>query len=76
MCVQRLTWCFPSFQLADLSEVSHPDVTAAALKEKHGGEKKKKVHQTSLEEHKALQNWYHNMAIRKKQEKYIGGEKS
>ncbi|XP_033923373.1 MYCBP-associated protein isoform X1 [Melopsittacus undulatus] len=59
-------------RLADLIEVSHPDVTAAALKEKHGGEKKKKVHQTSLEEHKALQNWYHNMAIRKKQEKYIG----
>ncbi|XP_065549958.1 MYCBP-associated protein isoform X2 [Lathamus discolor] len=58
-------------RLADLIEVSHPDVTAAALKEKHGGEKKK-VHQTSLEEHKALQNWYHNMAIRKKQEKYIG----
>ncbi|XP_062495802.1 MYCBP-associated protein isoform X3 [Pezoporus occidentalis] len=59
-------------RLADLIEVSHPDVTAAALKEKHGGEKKKKVHQTSLEGHKALQNWYHNMAIRKKQEKYIG----
>uniref|UniRef100_A0A8C6JKA3 Uncharacterized protein n=1 Tax=Melopsittacus undulatus TaxID=13146 RepID=A0A8C6JKA3_MELUD len=46
--------------------------TRVTLKEKHGGEKKKKVHQTSLEEHKALQNWYHNMAIRKKQEKYIG----
>ncbi|XP_030361938.1 MYCBP-associated protein isoform X4 [Strigops habroptila] len=60
-------------RLADLIEVSHPDVTAAALKEKHGREKKKKIHQTPPEEHKALQNWYHNMAIRKKQEKYIGG---
>ncbi|KAM8992101.1 MYCBP-associated protein isoform 2-T2 [Ara ararauna] len=59
-------------RLADLIEASHPDVTAAALKEKHGGEKKKKVHQTSPEEHKALQNWYHHMAIRKMQEKYIG----
>ncbi|XP_061233152.1 MYCBP-associated protein [Neopsephotus bourkii] len=59
-------------RLADLIEASHPDVTVAALKEKHGGDKKKKVHQTSLEEHKALQNWYRNMAIRKKQEKYIG----
>ncbi|NXD67165.1 MYBPP protein, partial [Eolophus roseicapillus] len=59
-------------RLADLIEVSHPHVTATALKEKHGGEKKKKVHQSSPEEHKALQNWYHNMAIRKKQQKYIG----
>ncbi|KAM9258290.1 LOW QUALITY PROTEIN: MYCBP-associated protein [Cariama cristata] len=59
-------------QMADSVEVSHPDVTAAALKEEHGGEKKKKVHQTPLAEHKALQNWHRNMAIRKKQEKYLG----
>ncbi|NXK79243.1 MYBPP protein, partial [Amazona guildingii] len=59
-------------RVTDLIEASHPDVTAAALKEKHGEGKKKKVHQTSPEEHKALQNWYHNMAIRKTQEKYIG----
>ncbi|NWS45895.1 MYBPP protein, partial [Probosciger aterrimus] len=59
-------------RVTDLIEVSHPHVTAAASKEKHGGEKKKKVHQSSPEEHKALQNWYHNMAIRKKQQKYIG----
>ncbi|NWU91495.1 MYBPP protein, partial [Upupa epops] len=59
-------------QMADLIEVSHPDVTAAALKKKHGGEKKKKVHQTPLAEHKALQNWQRNMAIRKKQEKHLG----
>uniref|UniRef100_A0A8C0BXB3 MYCBP associated protein n=1 Tax=Buteo japonicus TaxID=224669 RepID=A0A8C0BXB3_9AVES len=59
-------------QIADFIEVSHPDVTAAALKEEHGGEKKKNVHQIPLAEHKALQNWHRNMAIRKKQEKYLG----
>uniref|UniRef100_A0A8B9N945 MYCBP associated protein n=1 Tax=Accipiter nisus TaxID=211598 RepID=A0A8B9N945_9AVES len=59
-------------QIADFIEVSHPDVTAAALKEEHGGEKKKNVHQTPVAEHKALQNWHRNMAIRKKQEKYLG----
>ncbi|NXE29079.1 MYBPP protein, partial [Ardeotis kori] len=59
-------------QVADFIEVSHPDVTAAALREEHGGEKKKKVHQTPPAEHKALQNWHRNMAIRKKQEKYLG----
>ncbi|NXL41295.1 MYBPP protein, partial [Podilymbus podiceps] len=58
-------------QIADFIEVSHRDVTAAALKEEHGGGKKK-VHQTPLAEHKALQNWHRNMAIRKKQEKYLG----
>ncbi|NWR66215.1 MYBPP protein, partial [Bucorvus abyssinicus] len=59
-------------QVADFIEVSRPDVTAAALKEERGGEKKKNVHQTPLAEHKALQNWHRNMAIRKKQEKYLG----
>ncbi|NWQ83462.1 MYBPP protein, partial [Columbina picui] len=59
-------------QIADMIEVPHPDVTAAALREEHGGEKEQKVHQTSQKEHKALQNWHHNMAIRKKQEKYLG----
>ncbi|NXV20130.1 MYBPP protein, partial [Cepphus grylle] len=59
-------------QLADLIEVSHQDVTAAALKEERGGEKK--VHQPPPAEHKALQNWHHHMTIRKKQEKYLGGE--
>ncbi|NXD76796.1 MYBPP protein, partial [Halcyon senegalensis] len=59
-------------QIADIIEVSRPDVTAAALKVEHGGEKKKKVHQTPLAEHKALQNWHRNMVIRKKQEKYLG----
>ncbi|KFQ69756.1 MYCBP-associated protein, partial [Phaethon lepturus] len=59
-------------QVADFIEASHQDVTAVALKEEHGGEKKKKVHQTPLAEHKALQNWHRNMAIRKKQEKYLG----
>ncbi|NXV85921.1 MYBPP protein, partial [Calonectris borealis] len=59
-------------QIADFTEVSCQDIAAAALKEEHGGEKKKKVHQTPLAEHKALQNWHRNMAIRKKQEKYLG----
>ncbi|NXI92447.1 MYBPP protein, partial [Psophia crepitans] len=59
-------------QVADFTEASHQDVTAAALKEEYGGEKKKKVHQAPLGEHKALQNWHRNMAIRKKQEKYLG----
>ncbi|NXN56979.1 MYBPP protein, partial [Rynchops niger] len=57
-------------QVADLIEVSHQDVTAPALKEEHGGEKK--VHQPPPAEHKALQNWHHHMTIRKKQEKYLG----
>ncbi|KAM6050963.1 MYCBP-associated protein [Chlamydotis macqueenii] len=59
-------------QIADFTEVSRPDVAATALREEHGGEKKKKVHQTPPAEHKALQNWHRNMAIRKKQEKYLG----
>ncbi|NXP18365.1 MYBPP protein, partial [Scytalopus superciliaris] len=61
-----------STQVADVIEVSRPGVTAAALKEKHIGEKKKKVHWAQLAEHKALQNWSHHMAIRKKQEKHLG----
>ncbi|NXU27088.1 MYBPP protein, partial [Thalassarche chlororhynchos] len=58
-------------RVADFIEVSGQDISAAALKGQHGGEKKK-VHQTPLAEHKALQNWHRNMAIRKKQEKYLG----
>ncbi|NWQ89703.1 MYBPP protein, partial [Burhinus bistriatus] len=57
-------------QIAGLTEVSHQNVTATALKEEHGGEKK--VHQAPPAEHKALQNWHHHMTIRKKQEKYLG----
>ncbi|NWW44264.1 MYBPP protein, partial [Pedionomus torquatus] len=57
-------------QIADLIEVSCQDVTASALKEEHGREKK--VHQPPPAEHKALQNWHHHMTIRKKQEKYLG----
>ncbi|KAM6376619.1 radical S-adenosyl methionine domain-containing protein 1, mitochondrial isoform 1-T1 [Pluvialis apricaria] len=57
-------------QVADLIEVSRQDLTAAPLKEEHGGEKK--VHQPPPTEHKALQNWHHHMTIRKKQEKYLG----
>ncbi|XP_062362076.1 MYCBP-associated protein [Cinclus cinclus] len=59
-------------QLADAIKVPHPDVTAAVLKEEHGGEKKVKAHQAQLAEHKAFQNWRHHMAMRKKQEKHLG----
>ncbi|NXT16644.1 MYBPP protein, partial [Prunella fulvescens] len=59
-------------QLADAIKVPHPDVTAAALEEEHGGEKKANAHQAKLEEHKAFQNWSHHMAMRKKQEKHLG----
>ncbi|RLV99277.1 hypothetical protein DV515_00009905 [Chloebia gouldiae] len=59
-------------QLADAIKVPHPDVTAAALEEDHGGEKKEKAQQTHLAEHKAFQNWRHHMAMRKKQEKHLG----
>ncbi|XP_075296945.1 MYCBP-associated protein isoform X2 [Opisthocomus hoazin] len=59
-------------QLADLIEASYQHVTPAPLKGQRGGEKKKTVHQTPVAEHKALQNWQRNMAIRKKQQKYLG----
>ncbi|XP_021270571.1 MYCBP-associated protein isoform X2 [Numida meleagris] len=59
-------------QIADFIEVPHKHVTAAVLKEEHGGETRRKFHQTPPSEHKALQNWHRNMAIRKKQERYLG----
>ncbi|XP_039937842.1 radical S-adenosyl methionine domain-containing protein 1, mitochondrial isoform X2 [Hirundo rustica] len=59
-------------QLADAIKVPHPDVTAAAVKEEHGEEKKEKAHWAQLAEHKAFQNWRHHMAMRKKQEKHLG----
>ncbi|XP_050837511.1 MYCBP-associated protein isoform X2 [Serinus canaria] len=59
-------------QLADAIKVPHPDVTAAALEEEHGGEEKEKAHQAQLAEHKAFQNWSRHMAMRKKQEKHLG----
>ncbi|XP_010178327.1 PREDICTED: MYCBP-associated protein [Mesitornis unicolor] len=59
-------------QLADLIEVPHQYVTAPALKEERGGEKKKKVHKTPSAQQKALQNWHCNMTVRKKQEKHLG----
>ncbi|NXP73838.1 MYBPP protein, partial [Ramphastos sulfuratus] len=57
-------------QTTDFFEGSHPDVTT--LKEEHEGEKNIKVHQIPLAEHKALQNWHSNMAIRKMLGKYLG----
>ncbi|NXK32978.1 MYBPP protein, partial [Piprites chloris] len=65
-------WARRSTRVADVIEVPRPDVTAAALKEKHEGEKKKKAPQAQLSGHKAFQNWSHHMAIRKKQEKHLG----
>ncbi|RMB92300.1 hypothetical protein DUI87_31412 [Hirundo rustica rustica] len=59
-------------KLADAIKVPHPDVTAAAVKEEHGEEKKEKAHWAQLAEHKAFQNWRHHMAMRKKQEKHLG----
>ncbi|NXD28702.1 MYBPP protein, partial [Spelaeornis formosus] len=59
-------------QLTDAIKVSHPDVTVAALKEEHGGEKKEKAHHTQVAEHKAFKNWSRHMAMRKKQEKHLG----
>ncbi|NWT11163.1 MYBPP protein, partial [Vireo altiloquus] len=59
-------------ELADAIKVPCPDVTATALEEEHGGEKKEKPHQAQLADHKAFQNWSHHMAMRKKQEKYLG----
>ncbi|NXN17820.1 MYBPP protein, partial [Indicator maculatus] len=59
-------------QVADFVEVPHPGGTVVALKEEHEGEKNEKVHQIPLVEHKALQNWHHNMAIRRTLGKYLG----
>uniref|UniRef100_H9H1I9 MYCBP associated protein n=1 Tax=Meleagris gallopavo TaxID=9103 RepID=H9H1I9_MELGA len=59
-------------QIADSIQVPDQHVAAAVLKEKCGGETKRKFHQTPASEHRALQNWHHNMAIRKKQERYLG----
>ncbi|NWX25784.1 MYBPP protein, partial [Notiomystis cincta] len=61
-----------SAQVEDAVKVPSPDVTAAALKEEHGGEKKESTNQAKLAEHKAFQNWRHHMAMRKKQEKHLG----
>ncbi|OXB76994.1 UNVERIFIED_CONTAM: hypothetical protein H355_014816, partial [Colinus virginianus] len=60
------------FQIADVIEVPHQCDTAAVLKEERGGEAKRKLPQSPPSEHKALQNWHRNMAIRKKQERCLG----
>ncbi|OXB59394.1 hypothetical protein ASZ78_009694, partial [Callipepla squamata] len=64
--------CAISFQIADVIEVPHERDTAAVLKEERGGEAKRKLPQSPPSEHKALQNWHRNMAIRKKQERCLG----
>uniref|UniRef100_A0A7M4E273 MYCBP associated protein n=1 Tax=Crocodylus porosus TaxID=8502 RepID=A0A7M4E273_CROPO len=61
-------------QVAELIDDSHLDVTMAALekyREKQGGGKRKKFYWTPPSQHKALQNWHHNMALRKKQQKSL-----
>ncbi|NXG49471.1 MYBPP protein, partial [Psilopogon haemacephalus] len=59
-------------QTTDFLGGSPPDITVVALKEEQEGEKNKKVHQIPPAEHKALQNWHHNMAVRKTLGKYLG----
>lgn len=63
-----------SFQMVDLIQVPRQRV-AALLKEQRGGETKRRFRQSPTSEHKALQNWRRNMAIRKKQERNLGGER-
>ncbi|XP_006019855.1 MYCBP-associated protein [Alligator sinensis] len=61
-------------QVAELIDDSHLDVTMAALekyREKQGGGKRKKFDWTPPSQHKALQNWHRNMALRKKQQKSL-----
>lgn len=58
-------------QMVDLIQVPRQRV-AALLKEQRGGETKRRFRQSPTSEHKALQNWHRNMAIRKKQERNLG----
>ncbi|POI34748.1 hypothetical protein CIB84_001499 [Bambusicola thoracicus] len=59
-------------QIADFIQTPHQNVAAAVLKEEHGGETKNKFNQSPALEHKALQNWHRNMAIRRRQETILG----
>lgn len=67
-------YCFVSFQIADFIQAPHQNVAAAVLKEERGGKAKRKFNRTPTSEHKALQNWHRNMAIRRRQETFLGGE--
>uniref|UniRef100_A0A8C3TB84 MYCBP associated protein n=1 Tax=Chelydra serpentina TaxID=8475 RepID=A0A8C3TB84_CHESE len=61
-------------ELAELIADSHLDGTVAALekyREKHGEEKKRKSLWAPPSQHRALQNWHHNVALRKKQQRVL-----
>ncbi|XP_053903474.1 MYCBP-associated protein isoform X1 [Malaclemys terrapin pileata] len=72
--VQKLELrCLPS-QLAQLIADSHLDGTVAALekyREKHGEGKRRKSLWAPPSQHRALQNWHHNAALRKKQQRVL-----
>lgn len=59
-------------QIADFIQAPHQNVAAAVLKEERGGKAKRKFNRTPTSEHKALQNWHRNMAIRRRQETFLG----
>ncbi|XP_075759879.1 MYCBP-associated protein isoform X2 [Pelodiscus sinensis] len=61
-------------ELAELIADSHLDGTVAALekfREKHGEGKKRKSLWAPPLQHRALQNWHHNVALRKKQQRVL-----
>ncbi|XP_048673904.1 MYCBP-associated protein isoform X2 [Caretta caretta] len=61
-------------ELAELIADSDLDGTVAALekyREKHGEGKKRKSLWAPPSQHRALQNWHHNVALRKKQQRVL-----
>ncbi|CAM5156019.1 unnamed protein product [Eretmochelys imbricata] len=61
-------------ELAELIADSDLDGTVAALekyREKHGEGKKRKSLWAPPSQHRALQNWHHNVALRKKQQSFL-----
>uniref|UniRef100_A0A674JKR4 MYCBP associated protein n=1 Tax=Terrapene triunguis TaxID=2587831 RepID=A0A674JKR4_9SAUR len=61
-------------ELAELIADSHLDDTVAALekyREKHEEGKRRKSLWAPPSQHRALQNWHHNMALRKKQQRVL-----
>ncbi|XP_008162162.2 MYCBP-associated protein isoform X1 [Chrysemys picta bellii] len=61
-------------ELAQLIADSHPDGTVAALEkytEKQGEGKRRKSLWAPPSQHRALQNWHHNAALRKKQQRVL-----
>uniref|UniRef100_A0A8C4Y317 MYCBP associated protein n=1 Tax=Gopherus evgoodei TaxID=1825980 RepID=A0A8C4Y317_9SAUR len=61
-------------ELAELITDSHLDGTVAALekyREKNGDGKRRKCLWAPPSQHRALQNWHHNVALRKKQQRVL-----